>query len=241
MESVVKPARAKRGCLWYLGIAAAGAFGLLVVFIVAIVLSPDEPGQSRRSIPVSAQQQTYLEVVTHSYQDRRNGEGFLADYVNYTVLAVYYTKAGGWLQAPQRILIFCGGEGSNPSNISIRQRKTGNSKVRFEIKRRINFDEVYEVVNLDLKDYDIYPDGKFSSEALHKFYQARDDRVKARLKAAKDSVVLAVFVPPAVFPEDKVKQTHFENDCRSEATAPKPASELLNIPRRLSEALQPVP
>jgi hypothetical protein len=247
MESIVEPSRPKRGCLWYLGVTATGAVGLLMVFIVALVLSPDEPGQSRRSIPVSAQQQTYLEVVTHSYQDRRNGEGFLADYVNYTVLAIYYTKAGSWFQAPQRVLVFCGGEGTDASTISIRRRMTSSGQFSFEIKRPLYMGEIQVAVHqnmppdsqiIDWRKYSS-PD-KYNADLRKRYLQIQKDSIDARIRA-KDSVLLTVFIPPAVFPEEKAKQANFDNDCRSTPDAPKPASELLNIPRRLGEALRPLP
>jgi hypothetical protein len=89
-------APAKRGCLWYVGIAGAGAFALLVLLIGALVFSPGTPSQT--SIMISAADHTYLEAVTENH-----GEGFLD---GYDWLAIYYVQIGGWFQDTRRVKVY---------------------------------------------------------------------------------------------------------------------------------------
>jgi hypothetical protein len=96
MEASLTSARAKRGCLWYVSVAAAGAFGLFILFVAALFFSPDTPIQPY--ILVSDADQTYLEAVTENH-----GEGFLD---GYDWLAIYYVHVGGWFRETQRILVY---------------------------------------------------------------------------------------------------------------------------------------
>jgi hypothetical protein len=96
MEVSPTPARAKRGCLWYVGVAVAGVFGLFVLFVAALFFSPSMPSQPY--ILISAADQTYLEAVTENH-----GEGFLD---GYNWLAIYYVHVGGWFQDTQRVQVY---------------------------------------------------------------------------------------------------------------------------------------
>jgi len=87
MEASSASARAKRGCLWYVGIAVAGTFGLFLLAVAALIVDVHN-GNGQPSIVVSADNQTYLEAETTNH-----GEGFLD---GYDWLEVYYVRRG-WI------------------------------------------------------------------------------------------------------------------------------------------------
>ncbi|WP_133256885.1 hypothetical protein [Hymenobacter edaphi] len=124
MASTVRPARPKRGFLWYIGVIAAGAFGLVVLFFVTLVIYAVN-GLSPRSFLVSDDENTYLEAVTSNH-----GEGFLD---GYDWLKVYYVH-DGWFWN-ERVLVR-NIPHISASDIGFRRRWDRNGKFRIEVKKR---------------------------------------------------------------------------------------------------------
>lgn len=213
MESSPVPAPAKRGCLWYFGAAVAGAFGLVVLLvmglIVSLVYSPDGPSQN--SILISHDNQTYLEAVT-----KQRGEGFLDPF---TVLAVYYIRVGGWFRDTQRIQVYCGPHNSEASNIGFRRRLDRYGQLQIEVKRPFTYDEIHttlvqHAIAEGVGQQLLHP-GTRVSLPTPDIFKALEDSARARV-AAKDSLVLTVFVPPTVFPATASALTgsSYNYDCR---------------------------
>ncbi|MDO7873592.1 hypothetical protein Q5H93_02525 [Hymenobacter sp. ASUV-10] len=193
MEAPPVSVRAKRGCLWYLGVAIAGAFGLLALLIAAYIFSPDEPGQ--HSIVVSADDQTYLEAETTNH-----GEGFLD---GYDWLEIYYVRRG-WF-GNKRVQVYNFPHQSS-YGIGFRRRIDSNGLIRIEIKRPGNNAQIHMDVYQELfrkmqlaHRHEAWPPDKSVLQALQ-------DSVNAKVAALEkvtpiDSVMVAVFIPPATFPE----------------------------------------
>ena len=144
MESSTVPTRAKRGCLWYVGVAVAGAFGLFVLAVAALIVDAHN-GNGQPSIVVSADDRTYLEAETTNH-----GEGFLD---GYDWLEVYY----------------------------VRRNRIWNERVR-----------VYNI-----------PHVSAFNVGFHRTLDS-NGRLQIEIKARSikgDSTVVAMFVPPASFPD----------------------------------------
>lgn len=126
MESSFAPTPTKRGCLWYAGAVAVGAFGLIVLFIVLFVVmlikGSDELGS--HSIVVSPHDQTYLEAVTSNH-----GEGFLD---GYNWLEVYYVRDGWFWNDRVRVYNF---PHVSDSQIRFNRSIDQNGQVQIQIKQ----------------------------------------------------------------------------------------------------------
>ncbi|RZK14496.1 MAG: hypothetical protein EOO56_24835 [Hymenobacter sp.] len=121
MEPSSVPVRAKRGCLWYIGVAVAGTFALFVLFIVGLILFVhNDLGQ--HSTVVSATDQTYLESETSNH-----GEGFLD---GYDWLEVYYVRSG-WVWN-KRVMV-CNIPHASASHVGFHRRLNQNGQLQIEI------------------------------------------------------------------------------------------------------------
>jgi len=122
VKAPLKPALAKRGCLWYVGVAIAGIFGLLMLLVAAVVVTVHN-GNSRTSTVVSAAAQTSLEVETSNH-----GEGFLD---GYDWLEVYYVRSG-WIWN-KRVRVYNIPHAS-ASHTGFRRLLNDEGKLQIEIK-----------------------------------------------------------------------------------------------------------
>lgn len=119
------PIRPKRSGWWYIGVAIAGACGLLVLCSLAFVITK-LTGSKPYSIVVSADDHTYLTAVTaRCYRD------VWADDCSVTV--VDYVRDNGWFQSAQRIRVFeC--QSVKPEEVRFRQL-TRDGKQEIEVLR----------------------------------------------------------------------------------------------------------
>lgn len=123
MEPSSVPARAKRGCLWYIGIVVAGIFALIVLLIAGLILSVHNDHGQHATV-VSATDQTYLETETTNH-----GEGFLD---GYDWLDVYYVRRG-WVWN-KRVMVYNIPHAS-ASYVGFRRRLDQNGQLQIEIKQ----------------------------------------------------------------------------------------------------------
>ncbi|MCR5886222.1 hypothetical protein LRS06_21210 [Hymenobacter sp. J193] len=126
MKSSLVPTPAKRGCLWYAGAVAVGAFGLVVLlvvlFIVGLIKASNDLGS--HSTVVSIHDQTYLEAVTTNH-----GEGFLD---GYNWLEVYYVRDGWFWNDRVRVYNF---PNVSDSEIGFNRSIDQNGQVQIQIKQ----------------------------------------------------------------------------------------------------------
>lgn len=183
------------------------------MFVAAIIFvlvgSPDEPDAT--AIVVSAAERTYVEAVT-----KQRAEGFLDPF---SVLAVYYIRVGGWFQETQRVQVLCGGHNSTNYDIGFRRRVGRDGQLQIEVKRRRTYDEIksaliQELAARQFAQHLLHPDTPpqlLTTQAV----QALEASARARA-LAKDSLILTVFTPPAVFPEAEAKLHRHSYDCRKD-------------------------
>lgn len=206
MESTAASVQAKRGCLWYVGMAIVAVLGGLGLLIAALIFAPDEPGSG--AILVSGPEQTYVEAVT-----KQRAEGFLDPY---TVLAVYYTRVGGWFHPTQRVQVWCGGHNTSSYGIGFRRRQGPQGQLQIEVKRRRAYEEIRSALTQELLTRHVWQQLNSSTGQPPTVAEVRALEARAKaLEMAGDSVVLTVFTPPATFPET-TPLTTYNYDCRDD-------------------------
>ncbi|HET9503338.1 MAG TPA: hypothetical protein VFO93_07345 [Hymenobacter sp.] len=123
MEPLSTPVRAKRGCLWYAGVAIAGAIALFVLFIVILIVSLHN-SHGQYSTVVSVDDQTYLAVETSNH-----GEGFLD---GYDWAEIYYVR-NGWIW-DKRVKVYEIPHVSG-SQIGLRRRLNQSGQLEIEVRK----------------------------------------------------------------------------------------------------------
>jgi len=134
MEASLIHARAKRGCLWYVGVVTASACVLLVLLVAATITTAlNEPSQ--HSVVVSTDDNTFLEAETSNH-----GGGFLD---GYDWLEIYYVRRDWFGNKRVRVYNF---PGETASHVGFHRRVDLDGQVRIEVLRPGDRGKIYAEV-----------------------------------------------------------------------------------------------